>query len=122
MKKMRHCWNCGAELGEIESRYYDPMDTCGSRECEREARYQAEAQRQEDQEAAIEAERQRIAAEKAAAEAEAQRREADQKHRGRVNGAAAAALVTHAGLTDEQSRAVIIAIARHQVPAVMISY
>lgn len=36
--QMRYCWYCGAELGVIERRYYDRMDTCGQRECERAAR------------------------------------------------------------------------------------
>ena len=35
--KVRHCWNCGADMGFIENRHYDRMDTCGSRECERAA-------------------------------------------------------------------------------------
>lgn len=33
--KMRYCCNCGAELGVWESKYYDAMDTCGARECDR---------------------------------------------------------------------------------------
>lgn len=46
-KKMRHCFNCGAEMGVIEDKHYDRRDTCGARECEREARYEAEAERSE---------------------------------------------------------------------------
>jgi hypothetical protein len=34
--KMRHCFNCGAEIG-IHAQH-DPLDTCGAHECEREAR------------------------------------------------------------------------------------
>ncbi len=33
--KMRHCWNCGAEMGVIENKYYDCMDVCGNLECNR---------------------------------------------------------------------------------------
>lgn len=44
--KMRFCFNCGAELGVYSS--YDPLDTCGASECEREA---ANAARQEREEA-----------------------------------------------------------------------
>lgn len=33
--KMRHCFNCGAELGVYAD--YEPLDTCGSPQCEREA-------------------------------------------------------------------------------------
>lgn len=29
--KMRHCFNCGEELGCYAD--YDPLDTCGKREC-----------------------------------------------------------------------------------------
>ena len=45
--KRRYCWNCGADMGFIESRYYDRMDTCGERECEREARNAHEQARQD---------------------------------------------------------------------------
>lgn len=45
--KERFCWNCGASMGVIENRYYDSGDTCGATECDREARYQAEAERAE---------------------------------------------------------------------------
>lgn len=43
----RFCFNCGASMGVIEDRYYDRRDTCGSRECEREARDEAAAERDE---------------------------------------------------------------------------
>ena len=43
--KVRHCWNCGANMGFIENRWYDSRDTCGSPECEREARDAWEAER-----------------------------------------------------------------------------
>jgi ssDNA-binding Zn-finger/Zn-ribbon topoisomerase 1 len=36
-KQMQHCFNCGKELGVYES-YYGDFETCGERECEREAR------------------------------------------------------------------------------------
>lgn len=42
--KMRHCWYCGEELGVMERRLYDELDTCGKVECEREAR---DAEREE---------------------------------------------------------------------------
>jgi hypothetical protein len=45
-KRMRHCFNCGAELGAYAD--YHPLDTCGKTECEREA---AEAVLRERQEA-----------------------------------------------------------------------
>lgn len=43
--KERFCWNCGASMGFIEARHYDRTDTCGKPECEREARYEREAER-----------------------------------------------------------------------------
>jgi len=45
--KERFCWNCGASLGVIEGRHYDRRDTCGSRECEREARDEERAERED---------------------------------------------------------------------------
>jgi hypothetical protein len=43
--KMRHCYNCGAEIGVYAG--YDRLDTCGKQECEREAR-NAQAQEREE--------------------------------------------------------------------------
>lgn len=37
--KMRHCFNCGADLGAYAD--YDRLDTCGQPECERAAQEQA---------------------------------------------------------------------------------
>jgi hypothetical protein len=42
--RMRHCFNCGEEIGV--SADYEPLDTCGRSECEREARY-AQIEREE---------------------------------------------------------------------------
>lgn len=47
MIKLRHCWNCGAEIGYIDDRFYDKGDTCESIECNREARNQDAAERAE---------------------------------------------------------------------------
>jgi hypothetical protein len=44
--KMRHCFVCGEELGCYDD--YDPLDTCGKRECEREARAIVREQIEED--------------------------------------------------------------------------
>jgi hypothetical protein len=43
--KMRHCWNCGDEMGVYAD--YDRMDTCGKQECEREVRNQMQGEREE---------------------------------------------------------------------------
>lgn len=45
--KTRRCWNCGADMGVIENKFYDSRDTCGKPECERESRDVAYAERDE---------------------------------------------------------------------------
>lgn len=45
--RMRYCFNCGEPMGVIEDRNYERSDTCGKRECEREARVQHEAERRD---------------------------------------------------------------------------
>ena len=47
MKKMRHCWFCGDEIGAYEDRHYDRWDTCGTREGERETRAALREEREE---------------------------------------------------------------------------
>lgn len=43
--KMRHCFNCGDDLGVYA--YSDPLDHCGKQECAREAQDAARAEREE---------------------------------------------------------------------------
>ncbi len=43
--KMRHCFNCGKELGVYAD--YDRMDDCGARECTRAARDALAQEREE---------------------------------------------------------------------------
>lgn len=46
--QMRHCWWCGAELGVLtRADCWEPGDTCGRAECEREARHQEANERRE---------------------------------------------------------------------------
>lgn len=45
--KRRRCWHCGADMGVIEDRFYDRGDVCGAAECNRAAREQAQADRDE---------------------------------------------------------------------------
>lgn len=53
-RMIRHCENCGRDLGgEVEKWYGDDMVTCGERECQREANYDAQA-RQDDRRHAAE--------------------------------------------------------------------
>jgi hypothetical protein len=47
MARLRHCWHCGAELGGLIIAEWEPGDTCGKVECEREVRRQEEAARAE---------------------------------------------------------------------------
>ena len=46
-KKRYLCWYCGKDMGEWDGRYCSSTDTCGERECERAARDQAQAEREE---------------------------------------------------------------------------
>lgn len=41
--KMRHCFYCGEELGVYAD--YDPLDSCGKAECNREASRAHESER-----------------------------------------------------------------------------
>ena len=43
----RFCCYCGESLGVVEDRYYQRDDTCGRLECNRAARDDAEAEREE---------------------------------------------------------------------------
>lgn len=43
--KLRHCFNCGSEMGVYAD--YDPLDTCGQTECNREAAASMAQQRDE---------------------------------------------------------------------------
>ena len=85
-------------------------------------RAEAEKRAAEQAEAAAQAERDRIAAEQAQVDADKAAREADREHQGNVNRAAMEAIQQAAGLTDEQSRAVIVAIIKGEVPSVTINY
>lgn len=71
--------------------------------------------------AAAQRERDRIAAEKAAEDEAARQREADKAHRAEINNAIVAALI-EAGISDDDAKVVVIAIARGRVPHVRIQY
>jgi len=71
---------------------------------------------------AVESERRRVAAQKAQEEKERAEREADKAHRGSINSAAAAAIVAQAGVTEDQARNIVIAIAKGLIPSVKVSY
>jgi hypothetical protein len=46
-RKMRRCFNCGADMGVYADRHYDRRDTCGSQECDRAVRDMFAAEREE---------------------------------------------------------------------------
>ena len=91
---------------------------------------EAEKQRQADVEAAAKAERDRIEAERLKEEHEAAEREADTKHRGKINRAAAKAFIDASKaydsgenvLTEGQAKLIIKVIANNKVPNIKISY
>lgn len=43
--KMRHCFNCGAEIGVYAD--HDPLDDCGKQECQRAVRDAMAEEREE---------------------------------------------------------------------------
>ncbi|OJW20518.1 MAG: hypothetical protein BGO51_21990 [Rhodospirillales bacterium 69-11] len=81
----------------------------------------AEKAAKEAEERAAQKERERIEAEKKAEADAAAKREADKKHRARINNEALGGLVA-AGLTEDQGKAVVEAIAKGQIPNVKITY
>lgn len=82
----------------------------------------ASEQAEKDRQLAIENERKRIEAiAEAEGKAEAER-EADKSHKKRINNAILAAILAESGITDEQGKAIVIAIASGKVPHVKISY
>lgn len=90
------------------------------------ARIEAEAraakQAEEAAARAAEQERQRQAAEVERQRIEAEARAADKEHKKRINNEAVNGLITHAGLTVEQARAVVKAVVFQSVPHISITY
>lgn len=111
-----------AEQRRIATEKQAEADRIAAEQKAEQDRIEAQARAKQQAEAAAQAERDRIAAEQAKAEAEKKAREADREHQGSINRAAMEA-IQHAGsLTDEQARAVIVAIIKGQVPNVIINY
>lgn len=100
------------------------------------AAHRAEAERKAAEQRAIDAEANRKAAEIKAADDERQRIKAEQEavrraeearardveHKGRIHREAVACLTVHAGITDDQAKAVVVAIAKRQIPHISINY
>lgn len=89
---------------------------------QKEAAEQAEIDRKAAEQRAIQQEQARAAAEKAAAEAAEAKRAADVEHRKCVNNGAVDALLQHTGLTLDEARVVVKAIATGKIPNVTIKY
>lgn len=112
---------------EMEKRDAEERAAAAERKAKQDAeraereRVAAEARAKQEREAAVKAERERQDRERREAEAAAQKREADKKHRAKINNEALAALQT-AGLSNEQGTAVITAIARGEIPHIKIAY
>lgn len=83
---------------------------------------EAKEKAKRDAEAAAQSERERIEAQQRAEAEAAAKREADKKHKAKVNNEAVQALIEHAGLDEVAAKAVIVSIASGQVPHVKISY
>jgi colicin import membrane protein len=90
-------------------------------EAELRAKMAAE-QAEKDKLQAIENERKRIEAVAEAARKEEEAREADKEHRKRINNAILKSIIAESGVSDEQGKAIIVAIAGGKIPNVKISY
>ncbi len=86
------------------------------------AEAQAEADRKASEERARQQEIQRQQAEKDRIQREQEQREADTKHKSAINRQAVAQLMECAGLTADQAKAAVIAIAKRQISSVTINY
>lgn len=85
-------------------------------------RHEAEERAERAAADATEAERKRVADEQAAEAREASKREANKRHRGKIHSAIKAALIQHAGLSDDLAVAAVTAIAKGDVPHTAIQY
>lgn len=111
-----------AEQRRIAAEKQAEADRIAAEQKAEQERIEAQARAKQQAEAAAQAERDRIAAEQAKAEEEKAAREADREHQGNVNRAAMEAIQQAGSLTDEQARAVIVAIIKGEVPSVTINY
>ncbi len=91
-------------------------------EREKKAKEESEQRAKRMAEEAAESERKRQEQEKQREAAELAKREADKKHKAKINNEALACLVSIAELTEEQAKAVIVAIAKKQIPYISINY
>lgn len=88
---------------------------------EKDAREAAEAA-ERNRLASIEAERKRVADEAARVAAETAKREADKKHKSKINNEVLAGLIARSGVDEEIGKAIVAAIARGEVPHTKIAY
>lgn len=83
---------------------------------------EAEQRAKEQAEAAAQRERDLIARQQQAELEAKQKREANKKHKAVINNAALLALIENAGLTEDQAKATVVAIAKGVIPAITINY
>jgi colicin import membrane protein len=88
---------------------------------EREAQ-EAAARAEHEKQAAIDAERARAAKQKSDEEEAAAKREADTKHRGKINREALAAIAIAGGISEDAAKQIVEALARGAIPHVTIRY
>lgn len=112
-----------ADQEERERKAREEAQAEAAKEAEARAAKEAEAKAAAEKAAneAAERERKRADDEKAKQEAEAAKRAADQKHRGKVNREAAKAIEA-TGVTEDQAKAIVIAIFSGDVPHISIKY
>jgi len=106
---------------EARAKQAEAQRIAAEQAAERRAKEAAE-QAKRDQEAAIERERQRVAAEAERERQAAEKREANKKHKAKINREAAAALEKNCVLDAGVAELIVIAIAKGLIPNITIAY
>lgn len=109
------------ERYEAEKREAEKQRIAAEEKAKRDAE-EASKKAAADKEAALQAERDRIEAEKKAEAEAAAKREADKKHKAKINNEAVDSLMKHAALDEVEARAVVSCIAKGEVANVKIIY
>lgn len=111
-----------AKIAAEEQAARAEQDRLAAIESAEKAKIAAEEKAKRDAAEAVEAERRRVQQAEEAEAKERAAREANRAHKSRINSAAVAALIEHAGLSEEQGKSVVAAIYHEKVPAVRINY
>lgn len=110
-----------AEAKRIEKIEADKQKAIDDKKAAEQRAIEAEKQAEIDMEKAVKAEREKIEVERLREKEAADKREANTRHRKKINNQAVAALLNK-GITKEQAIAVVIAIAKGEIANVTISY